>query len=127
MVDIHAEIAELEEKLRQADITSDPAVIDQLFADDAAITGRDGKMFTKQDVIKAHQPAGRQRVTRIDVSDLEIRDHGASAVVTGRIDLVDPGFPAALRFTRVWMKRGGRWQILAGHVSPISAWSSLPE
>lgn len=120
-------IAELEEKLRQADIKADPLVIDQLFADDAAITGRDGKLFTKQDVIKAHQPAGRQRVTRIDVSDLEIRDHGTSAVVTGRIDLVDPGFPAALRFTRVWMKHDGRWQIVAAHISPISAWSALPE
>ena len=127
MPDTQSEIAELEEKLRQADIKADPLVINLLFADDAAITGRDGKMFTKQDVIKAHQPAGRQRVTRIDVSDLEIRDHGTSVVVTGRIDLVDPGFPAALRFTRLWMKRGGRWQIVAGHVSPISAWSSSPE
>lgn len=126
-METQAAIAELEEKLRQADFKADPLVIDQLFADDAAITGRDGKLFTKQDVIKAHQPAGRQRVTRIDVSDLEIRDHGTSAVVTGRIDLVDPGFPAALRFTRIWMKHDGRWQIVAAHISPISAWSSLPE
>jgi hypothetical protein len=125
-MDSKAEVAELEEKLRQADIKADPAVIDEVFADGAAITGRDGRMFTKQDVINAHQPAGRQRVTRVDVSDVEIRDHGSFAVVTGRMDLVDPGFPAALRFTRVWMKRGGRWQIVAGHVSPISSWTSLP-
>ncbi len=122
-----AEIAELEERLRQADINADPAVIDEVFADGAVITGRDGRMFTKQDVINAHRPAGRQRVTRIDVSDVEIRDHGSFAVITGRMNLVDPGFPAALRFTRVWMKRGGRWQIVVAHVSPISSWTSLAE
>jgi len=124
-MDSKAEIAELEERLRQADIKADPAVIEEVFADGAAITGRDGRMFTKQDVINTHEPAGRQRVTCIDVSDVEIRDHGSFAVVTGRMDLVDPAFPAALRFTRVWMKRGGRWQIVAGHVSPISSWTSL--
>lgn len=113
------EIRVLEEKLKQADMKNDPDAMNELIADDAVLTGQDGKIFTKQTVIDAHQPAGISKFTRFDVSDLDIQDCGETAIVTCRIDLATQGFTGALRFTRVWRKLHDRWQITAGHISEV--------
>lgn len=46
--------------------------------------------------------------------DLEIVDHGTAAVVTCTGWYVAPGGTHHLRFMRVWLKKDGRWQIVAG-------------
>jgi uncharacterized protein DUF4440 len=65
----------------------------------------------------AHQPGAGPKFTRVEMSDLEIVEHGAAAVVTCRgTDEISNG-SVTLKFMRVWLKRDGRWQIIAASVA----------
>ena len=107
-------IRELEEKIKQADIVSDPDLLDELINDDFSFTGSDGTIFYKSQVLQAHQPAGLRKFTRYETSELHIQDFDAAAIVTVRVDLATNDMQQALRFTRFWLKVDGRWQIVGG-------------
>jgi hypothetical protein len=55
------------------------------------------------------------------MSDLRVRMHGNTAVVTGRYRekgrSKDKPYEYRDRFTDVWMKINGRWQVIASHYS----------
>jgi hypothetical protein len=114
---VQKEISALEEKLKQADLTNDPDILEELLADDAVLTGADGKPFTKAFVVERHHPKGEKKFTRFEATDFKIQDLGEVAIVTVRLDLAGKGFEIVLRNTRVWARRRGRWQIVAGHMS----------
>ena len=58
---------------------------------------------------------------RLDGHDMQSRVYGDTAVETGRstMDGQDKAktVPRDNRFTRVWVKRQGRWQLMANHYS----------
>src|SRR5258708_2613899 len=118
MSNVQTEIAALEERLRQAELGPDPSVFEELLADDAILVAQDGQpALAKAQVVAAHQPGGGPKFTRVELSDLKILDHGAVAVVTSKGHYEGPQFTGTLKFMRVWMKKNGRWQIIAGSVS----------
>ncbi len=108
------EIFELEGRIKQADIVTDPELLDELLVDGFFFTSQDGTVYSKEQVLQSHRPAGVRKFTRYDTSDLQIHDFGDAAVVTVRVDLATESTQAALLFTRFWLKREGRWQIVGG-------------
>jgi ketosteroid isomerase-like protein len=116
-------IETLEEKLRQAMLHSDVLALDELIADDLIFTMHTGLMLTKQDDLEGHR-SGSEKLTKVDTDDLKVRHYGDCAVVTVKADLAGSfngqGFSGIYRYTRVWVKRQNRWQIVAGHVSEVS-------
>ncbi|HEY9638959.1 MAG TPA: nuclear transport factor 2 family protein [Coleofasciculaceae cyanobacterium] len=115
-------IATLEEKLRHAMLTSDVAVLDDLIADDLVWTMHTGLVVNKQFDLDAHR-SGLFRFTKVDISDRQIHPYGDCVVVTLKADLAGThnhqAFSETYRFTRVWLQRHNRWQIIAGHVSQV--------
>jgi hypothetical protein len=109
-----SEIRELEEKVKQADVVTDPDLLDELLVDGFFFTAQDGSIYTKEQVLQAHRPAGVRKFQRFETSDLHIHDFGDAAVVTVRADLVTPAMQLALLFTRFWLKRDGKWRIIGG-------------
>jgi len=109
-----AEIRELEEKVKQADVITDPDLLDRLLVDDFTFTAQDGTIYTKEQVLQAHRPAGVRKFTKFETRDLRIQAFGIAAVVTVRVDLATADTQVALLFTRFWLKRDGRWQIIGG-------------
>jgi ketosteroid isomerase-like protein len=113
-----AEIEALEERLRQAELGPDPRFFEESLADDAVLVAEDGTAsFAKAMVVQAHQPGVAPKFTRVEMTDLNIVDHGNAAVVTGKGTYEGPSGVATLKFMRVWLTRDGRWQIIAGSVS----------
>lgn len=113
-----SEIAELEERLRQAELGPDPRFFEEALADDVVLVGPDGQaFFAKQKVVQAHQPGARPSPTRVEMSELQIVSHGDAAVVTCKGTFEGDGQTVTLKFMRVWLKKAGRWQIVAGSVS----------
>ena len=49
--------------------------------------------------------------------NMQIIDHGDTAVVACRGIYVSQGRTMTLKFMRVWNKKNGRWQIIAASVS----------
>ncbi len=107
------EIERLEERLRQAELGPDPTFFEEALADDAVLDGQ----FAKSTVIEAHRPGKGQKFTQVEMSGFQIVDHGVAAVVTCKGTYEGPQGSHTLEFMRVWLKKDGRWQIIAGSVS----------
>ena len=111
------EIAALEEQLRQAELGPDPEVFEELLADDAVLVDQQGNAAqAKKKVVEVHRPGKGPKFSEVTVSDMRIVDQGNAAVVTCTGHFKGPQFTGALKFMRVWLKRNGRWQIVAGSI-----------
>ena len=94
----------------------DREVLNRIIADDFLGTGPRGTTVSKTDVIPAEGSGGHGLA--ISGLDIKVRVFGDTAIVTGR------GVPKVkdrpeLRFTVVFVKRADRWQMVAGHLSPV--------
>jgi ketosteroid isomerase-like protein len=119
----HDLIEDLEEKLRQAMLNSDIAVLDDLIADDLVWTMHTGFVSNKEQDLDAHR-SGVFQFTTLDVSDRQIHlFSGDCAIVTLKAEIAgilnEQPFSDVYRFTRVWLQRNNRWQIAAGHGSQL--------
>jgi hypothetical protein len=118
VVTLHAIIEALEERLRLAELGPDRAFFEESLADNVVLVGENGEpSLAKAQVVAAHRAGTGPKFTRVEMSDVNIVDHGAAAVVTCRGTYEGPQGSATLKFMRVWLKKNGRWQIIAGSVS----------
>ena len=119
-----APIVEVEERLRQAMLTSDVAELDALIAPELLFTSYLGQLITKQQDLEMHRSRVLQ-LTELTPSDPPLPLHARFAVVSVQMHLVGnyDGTPIDqhIRFTRVWaVSSAGVWQIVAGHASLIA-------
>ncbi len=107
------EIKQLENQLRDAELGPDPAFFEEALADDVILD----RQRAKTTVVQAHRPGSGPKFTKVEMSNFDIVDHGIAAVVTCDGFYEGPQGTRTLSFMRVWLKREGRWQIIAGSVS----------
>jgi ketosteroid isomerase-like protein len=90
-----------------------------LLADDYVITLEDGSTYGKVGFIS--YSAGALRVDVADLTDVKIHMHENIAVVTAgyheRGEFGGKPYDYHDRLTDVWMKIGGKWQLIASHYS----------
>jgi ketosteroid isomerase-like protein len=96
------------------------AMLSSLLAEDFVITVEDGSTYSKTGYI-SHSAESGVHVEVAEMSDLKVRMHGNMAVVTGayheRGESNGKRYEYRDRLTDVWMKIGGRWQVVASHYS----------
>jgi hypothetical protein len=118
MTPVQIEIAAQEERLREAELGPDLAVFEELLADDVVLVGQDGKPgLTKSQVVQAHQPGKGPKFLAVAFNNLNIVDHGSAAVATCEGVYQTAESTVTLQFMRFWLKRAGRWQIVAASVN----------
>jgi ketosteroid isomerase-like protein len=109
-------VADLDRERMAAMGKKDLAALDRLIADGLVYTHSSARLDTKQSLLAAME-SGATVYTSVVPSDVEAQDLGDSVVLTGtaRISVVAQGRPNnfAVRFTDVWAKRGGQWQMVA--------------
>ena len=117
-----SDVLTLEQKWNDVYKRSDVATMNTLLADDYIITTEDGSTFSKMGYI-AHNGNSTVHVDVSKMSDLMVRMHGDTAVVTGAYyeKGVEDGkaYDYHDRLTDVWMKSRGRWQLIASHYSLV--------
>lgn len=95
-------------------------ILSSLLADDFVITIEDGSVYSKAGYI-THSADQKVRVQVAELSDLKVRIHGDTAIVTGAYHEKGEsgGKPYEYhdRLTDTWMKAGGKWQVVASHYS----------
>jgi ketosteroid isomerase-like protein len=110
----------LENKWNAAYQRGDIAVMGSLLADDFIITVEDGGTLSKAGYI-AHNGDSTLHVKKSEMSDLKVRMHDNTAVVTGAYHEkgTSKGNPYEYRdrFTDIWMNINGKWQVIASHYS----------
>jgi uncharacterized protein (TIGR02246 family) len=114
-----AEFTRLEQVWNEAHMRSDADALDRLFADDIVITVPEMQRLGKSSTNLFR--SGRMKFDRYESSDIQVRVHGDSAIVTGRIQRsrVNDGrtFADDWQFTKVYVRRGGDWKVVAFHAS----------
>lgn len=116
-----AQIIELEERLRQAMLRSDVAVLDELIAPELLFTNHLGRLIRKQDDLAFHQ-SGTLRLKELTPSEQHIQLNPGFAVVSVLMHLLGSheGAPIDfhIRYTRIWSTSPrGSLHIIAGHAS----------
>jgi len=115
-----AAIRTLETKWADAYRQHNIDILSTLLADDFVITIEDGSLYSKAGYI-THSADSSVRVQVAELSDLKVRLHGDTAIVTGAYHEKGEsnGRPYEYhdRLTDVWMKIAGKWQVIASQYS----------
>ena len=117
-----AAIRTLEQKWDAANLKGDAAALEQILAPSFLLTGDDGKVHTRAQVLSELKSRNiTYQAARTE--ELNIILHGDAAVVSGRwrgsyrnrgktVNLLE-------RFTNFYVRKNGNWQCVASHGSAI--------
>ena len=87
-----------------------------LLDDDFVITFEDGSVYSKTGYI-SYNAAASVRIMEAETLDVKVHLHGNTAVLTGvyheRGDEKGKPYDYRDRFTDVWMKKDGKWRLIA--------------
>ena len=118
--DTATSIRKLEEKWTESYKKRQIDILSSLLSEDFVITVEDGNTYSKMGYI-THSADPSVQVDIAELSDLKVRMHGNTAVVTGAYHEKGKsnGKPYEYRdrLTDVWMKVGSKWQVISSHYS----------
>jgi ketosteroid isomerase-like protein len=110
------EIVDMERQAKEATLHRDAEFTRRTLADDYVAITPLGQVTTKEDAVAARR-SGQLRYEAMNVSDMVVRVYGDTAVVTARADVkghqLGEDFSGPYRYTRVWIRRNGRWQTVS--------------
>lgn len=110
--DDRSEVTEAEQNLRDAMNAKDTAALDRLVSNDLVWISVFGPGFQDKAALlkgahEGHMSGGAAP------EDVRVRIYGIAAVVTAK----SRNESRPIYFTRVWVKNGGRWQLVSWHAS----------
>jgi len=95
-------------------------ILSSILSEEFVITVEDGNQYSKAGYI-SHSADGSTQVQVAELSDLKVRMHGDTAIVTGAYhekgESKGKTYEYHDRFTDTWMKVSGKWQVVASHYS----------
>ena len=108
-----AEILELEKLWRDAQHNNDKAAFDHLLASDVSFVGTSGSLRDKKGYIASRAGSWIPGATTYTVRNLSVRFYVRVAIVTGTEETTGERVTNKARFTHVWARRAGPWQLVA--------------
>ncbi|MBX3243729.1 MAG: nuclear transport factor 2 family protein [Acidobacteria bacterium] len=112
-----AEVMKAIAKWADAVRSRDMKALDALFADELFITTFDGKTRGKKEELEVLKPNPNVRTVSVENEDVRVKLYGETAVVTAltkmQFVISEKETPVAMRYTAVFVKRDGRWQMVA--------------
>ena len=117
-----AEIKEIELAWAKVAVSGDPAVIEQIFADDFVGVSPDGAQYTKREFI-ADTKANPLGFTSNELNEMKVRFAGNVAIAQGHETFTrKDGGQGRFVWTDVLERRDGKWQLIAAQdaVAPVA-------
>ncbi|GAB3598570.1 hypothetical protein GCM10027586_00600 [Kineococcus gypseus] len=112
-----------ERRLQAAQLAADVDALEALLHPDVVGRGPDGSTFTKQDDLDSYR-SGNLRIEAMVEQSVEVHDDGATGVTRTVLDVdaVQAGaaVSARVRYTRLWVRTAGGWQVLAAAFTPVT-------
>jgi ketosteroid isomerase-like protein len=119
-----AQIRQVNRQLIQAFLHRDAVALDRLLADEYNFTDDDGRFLGKRHILQSFR-SGDHHIFSFDVSEQQVRVYGTAAVMTYRYTCKqtykNQDVSGVFRITRVFARKHGRWQIVAGHESRVAS------
>ena len=115
-------LRKLETQWTKASIAKDTAFLKSIWADDLRFTQHDGKVNDKEAAL-ADFEGNTDTVTSGVIAPYKVRVYGKNfAVANGDhheagTDKDGKPFSRKVRFTNVWVRKNGKWQVVRGHAS----------
>jgi ketosteroid isomerase-like protein len=110
-------LADIEQQLATAWVKGDREAIGRILAPDWSVIDTTGRVLSKQQVMDEAFGSSDRKVDAMTIDDVKVRTFGEVAVVTGRTAAAgrhrDTSSSVVLRFTDVFARREGRWQVVA--------------
>jgi ketosteroid isomerase-like protein len=124
MNEVEKEVWKLEEELTQTEMRLDVEALDRIYADDIMVTAPIGLCVDKPAVMnEVRQAADKAKIEKYDKNDLKVRAYGDTAVtsyrITAKARFEETELNRVFCITNVWLKRQGRWQIVARHTANL--------
>lgn len=117
------ELTKLQSEWDDAMVKTDMKACERILGDDYVGTDPEGHVFSKSDAI-AGLKSGEEVITSAATDELKISVYGNTAVVTGRYTAKGKSkgkeWSGPYRFTNTWVKREGRWQVVADQWAKIA-------
>ena len=117
------EVIALEEELRQAEMAVDRKALDAFFADEVMVTAPIGIVVDKAAVMDEVARASKVKVEEYSKDDIKVRIFGDTVVTSYRVSAKSEHdgvkMSQTFRMSNVWLKRGGRWQVVARHAAKL--------
>jgi ketosteroid isomerase-like protein len=106
-----------------AQVKGDLAALDKLLAPDLTYVHSSGALETKDEFLRGIE-SGKYKYRAVATEGVAVRSYGEVTVLGGKatIDVVVDGkdLHVVLRYTDVWVKRDGRWQMVAWHSTRLN-------
>ena len=121
---MHEELSTFEQEFNQAVAANDAAAIGRLVGDDWVIVDADGTVIDRSRFISAIE-SGALTHESMESTDLEVRVHGDTAVVTGittsKGQYLGEGFTTRERATDVLVRLDGRWLCVFSQLTRVAS------
>jgi ketosteroid isomerase-like protein len=119
---LHDELIAADRAMQRAVVERDVTGFAAFLSDDYRLVDSRGRLQDKAAVLRdISDPA--MRVLVYETQDHDVRIHGDAAVVIAVLQQrgIDHGVPydKPVRFTDLWVRRGGRWVCVSGHASRL--------
>ena len=117
------EVRQIEDQIGDAVVRRDATFVDRVWAEEFIYTGVRGEVKTKADIL-AELKAGDLQFDVLKFDDVRVRIFGDAAVATGRATTKGRSkqgeISGQFRYTRVYVKRSGVWQLVAFQGTPLA-------
>jgi ketosteroid isomerase-like protein len=119
------EVRRLERQWLDAYEQNDPVAMNRIVADDFTITFPSGRIQTKPELMATIKAPGRaaQPRQKFYTDGVQSRAYGDTVILIGRVtaeyERDGKAFKEASRYTDTYVRRGGRWQVVASHLSNV--------
>jgi uncharacterized protein (TIGR02246 family) len=114
---IKKEILQMEEVQDHAIMQNDADTLDKIYAEDFAYVNQYGDLIPRSQVLAGFRTAKSKFSSPMKHDDIHIRVYGNTAVLTGRsvgtFNYNGKVSEGPRRFTNVYVKLDGRWQLVA--------------
>jgi ketosteroid isomerase-like protein len=122
--DDQREVRELEDRIAAAVVARDVGFVERVWAEEFVYTGVRGEVKKKADIL-AEIKAGELVFDVLKFDDVRVQVYGDAAVATGRATTKGRSpqgvISGEFRYTRVYVKREGKWQLVAFQGTGIAA------
>ena len=104
-------------------VAGDRSLHERLLADDWSVIDAAGRVLSKAEMLE-EAFSGDREITSGQIDEISVRPFGDMAVVTGRTRIAGrfggADVKLTLRFTDVFARRGGDWQVVASQATLLS-------
>jgi ketosteroid isomerase-like protein len=119
---VEQHLKNMEDQWVKASLASNGDALGPLLADDFVNIDSDGKVLNKQETMERTK---KSKWEVSELSELQVNEHGDSAVVTGvwhgkGTDSEGKTVDTRERWADTWVKKNGKWQCVASAAAPLT-------